>query len=123
MLKGSAATNALTIVGVGLVSVIMFAQVPDMVKDIRLVLSKDSVIAKSAEIADLLTRTASVPGDIKITHKLSDEVSYTISIKNGYVNISTENDWAVSKTFSNVEFESENVKSLLITKTSIIKVE
>lgn len=131
-MKGNAVTNAITIVGIGVIGALMFAQVPDMMENIKSVLSKTSAIVKSAELADMLILSTSSPGDIKISYKLPPEVSYTVFIKNGIVNVSTEKEWASSKTISPLcfwkdptdnECKPSAVKKLVITKTSIEKVE
>ncbi len=122
-MKGNVVTNAITIIGIGVIGALMFTRVPGMIDDIKIVLSKTSVIGKAAEVADLLTLGKSSPDEIKITYKFPEEISYTLSVKDGYVNVSTENDWARSKTLSNVVFGSEVVKSIVITKNSIQRVE
>lgn len=122
-MKGNVVTNAITIIGIGVIGALMFTRVPGMIDDIKIVLSKTSVIGKAAEVADLLTLSKSSPDEIKITYKFPEETSYTLSVKDGYVNVSTEKDWAISKTLSNVAFGPDVVKAITITKNSIQKVE
>lgn len=105
MLKGDAVTNTITITGIIVVGVLMFTRVPGMVDDIKLFLSKESVVAKAAEIADLLTLTTISPDSIKITYRLSEEVSFKVSVKDGIVNVSKDTDWAISKTLSELCFK------------------
>ena len=107
MLKGDAVTNTITIVGIAVIGALMFTKVPGVIDDIKIVLSKTSVIGKAAEIADLLTLSMTSPGDIKITYSLPEEVTYKVSVKDGYVNVSTDTEWAVSKTLSNFCFKFE----------------
>ena len=123
MLKGNAVTNAIAIIGIGVIGALMFTRVPGMIDDIKIVLSKTSVIGKAAEIADSLTLATSAPDDIKITYALPEDVTYTLSVKNGYVNLTTQGQFATSKTLSNIEFGPDVVKSIVITKTMIEKVE
>lgn len=130
-MKGNVVTNTVTIVGIFAIGALMFTKVPGMVDDIQTVLSKTSVIEKAAEISDMLTLSSSSPGDIKIVYTLvPKDIPYTVFIKDGYVNVSTGDEWAVSRTTSNLCFMSdseecrpEQVRKLMITKTSLEKVE
>lgn len=130
MLKGNAVINTITIIGIGAIGALMFSQVPGMMDDIKFILSKTSVIGKAAEIADRLTLVGASPSDIKIIYNLPEDVTYTVFIKDGYVNVSTDENWAVSKTLSNLcfkldhadgECKPDTVKTLMIKRNSIEK--
>ncbi len=118
-MKGNVVTNTLTIVGVMAISVLMFARVPGIIDDMKIVMSKESVIAESTEIANLLSLSKSAPNDMVIKYKLPEGNSYKLYVKDGYVNVSTSTDWAVSKTLYAGSFEKENVKEIIIKKDGV----
>ncbi len=121
MLKGSAVTSTITIIGFAVIGALTVSRIPGMIEDIQLVLSKTSVIEKAAEVADLMSIANS--DDVKISYRFPEEVNYKLSASGGYVNVSTEEEWAISKTTSLINFGPDAVSSILISKSSIEKVE
>lgn len=119
MKKASAITDSVTIVGIIAISALMFAKVPGMVDDIKEILSKESVRAKSVEIANLLTLTSSSPNDIEIIYKLPSKIPYVVTVRDGNVTVEAGGDRAVAKTLSKIKFGPEFSHSLSITKTGI----
>lgn len=125
-MKAIAVTEAILTVGMVVITSIMIAtQIPGMINDIKQVLSKESVGEKSQELANLLSIATSSPNEIKMIYALSSEKSYDISINNGYVNVSSDSEWATAKTLVLIDFSKPNVQTLTITKTSdgVVKVE
>lgn len=123
--KGAIVTDAIAIVGLIAIGGLMFAQVPGLIDEIKDTLSKESVIAQSFEIANLITLVNIAPKDmsIEITHKLPSEVPYTVTVKDSYVTVEASNHKAITKTLSTHTFGPDAVKSLSITKKEIKKVE
>lgn len=119
MRKSQAVTEALIYVGMIAIGVLMFVQIPKMVDDIKAVTSSESVVEQSKAIANLLSLVYAAPNDIKIPYDFPAGVSYSISVRNGYVNVSTSNEWAVAKTLSSIEFPKANMQHLTITKERI----
>ena len=113
-MKSQVAVNAIIYIGMIAISGLMFAQVPGMVNDIKTVTSQESVIEQAKTIASLLSLASATPNEIKIFYELPDQ--YSISVKDGYVTVITDNEQGISKTLSDIEFEQTNVKSLVIMK-------
>ena len=122
MVKAVAVTDAIIVVGMVAISALMFAQVPGMIDDIKVTLSKQSVRAQAVEIADKISLVSASPNDIEIIHNLPLGVSYTITVKDGYVTVETASDKAADRTISTLTFGPDTVKSLSITKDEIKKV-
>lgn len=121
-MKAAIVTDAITVVGMIAIGALMFAQVPGMADDIRDTLSKESVRAQAVEIANKLTLAGASPDDITVIHEMPSEVSYTVTVKDGYVTVENANDEAMAKTLSQLTFGPEVVNSISITKTGIGKV-
>ena len=122
--KAAIVTDAITIVGMIAIGALMFAQVPGMIDDIKETLSQESVRAQAIEIANLITlvHAATENVEIKITHKLPSEGSYSVTVANGFVTVEAGNHKAVAKTLSTLAFRPDSVKELEITKNEIKKV-
>ncbi len=118
-MKAVAVQEALLTIGVVVISSILIAtQIPSMASDIQEILSKESVKEKSQDIADLLVISTSAPNEIKLVYSFPVEKSYDVFIKDGYVNVSSDEEWAISKTIVlPKEFAKTNARILTITKT------
>lgn len=123
MTKGSVVTEGITIVGMIVISTIMFAQVPGMVSDIKETLSQQSAHAKAVEIADLLGLVRSATGDLDYTYTLSEDTPYTLTVDGGIVTVKIKDITATEKTISPIAFQTDDVKVISITKSGIQKVE
>ena len=123
MSKGSVVTEGITIVGMIAISALMFAQVPDMVSDIKETLSKQSAHAKAVEIADYLELVGSATGDMSYTYILSEDTPYTLTVDDGVVTVRVKDITATDKTSSSITFQTDDVKAITITKGGIQKVE
>ena len=96
---GVPVTEVFLAIGMLVISVTFIAtQVPAMINDIQDVLSKESVIEKSKEVANLLTIATAAPNEITLIYSFPSSRTYDLVIKDGYVNLTSGNDSAVAKT-------------------------
>ncbi len=125
-MKALAVTEAILTVGMIVISATLLAtQIPSMVNDMKAVMSKESVVEKSKELANLLSIATALPGEIKLIYSFPSEKVYDVTIKDGYVNVSSGESWATAKTLVGLDFRKDNAQTLTITKTyqDVIRVE
>ena len=117
-MKASAVQEAILTIGMVVIGgILMATQIPGMINDIQSISSKESVIEKSKEVANLLSIATASPDEIKLVYSFPTEKSYDISIENGYVNVSSGDDWAASGTLAQLKFSKTNAQTLTIIKT------
>ncbi|MBI2547562.1 MAG: hypothetical protein HYW23_03900 [Candidatus Aenigmarchaeota archaeon] len=115
-MKASAVTEAITLVGVVTVSVMMFSQVPGIITDMKIVLSKESSLSKVKEISSLISIASSSPSDMKIVYDLKEKSS--VSSKDGILTLTTSKGTISYKTLSDLkDFTKVDVDKLTIIKT------
>ena len=120
IMKKGLATDAIATVGILAISFLMFGQIPETVEDTKEMLSLESARAQSVEIANLLSLVHASPYDIEITHKLPSEVSYKLTVGDGYVTVEVQGLPPIKhKTLSTLTFGPEFVRTVSITKTEI----
>jgi len=119
-MKGIAVHEVILTIGIVVISATLLAtQVPAMVDDIQASLSKESVKERARELANLLSIVTASPGEAKLTHSFPAGKSYSVVIKDGYVDVSSGSDRAAAKTLAFIpEFRKDNVQALTITKAS-----
>lgn len=125
-MKGIAVHEAILTIGMIVISGTLLAtQIPAMANDIKASLSKESVIEKSKELANLLSLVTASPDNFELVYHFPEGKVYEVNVKNGYVNVSTTEEWAVSKTLaSSLEFSKKDVRTLKISSIGgIVKVE
>lgn len=126
IMKSVAVQEAILTIGMALIGGIMIAtQVPAMTNDIQSLLSKESTIEQSKTLANLLSIATASPNEIKFVFSFPIEKSYNVSIKNGYVNVSSENSFAAVKTLAyNIECNKDTFTDCAksnVQKITIIK--
>ncbi|MEM5797262.1 MAG: hypothetical protein QXD72_01160 [Candidatus Aenigmatarchaeota archaeon] len=113
-MKAAIVTDAITIVGIIAISSLLFVQLPGMIDDIKVVMEKESALAKAKELASLIALSNSAPSEIRLVYKLPENANVTAGA--ALITV-TMKDTASYKTLSNLrDFSRENVDTLTIRK-------